>query len=223
MPSPARLVVMCSGSGTNLQAIINAISTSAIPHAQIVKVFVNRKTAYAVTRAAAAGIPSTYFNMVKDGFHAAGEKDDAKLRDARAKYDAALAQLVLAEKPDLVVLAGWMQVFTPQFLNPVGAAGVPVINLHPALPGKYDGANAIGRAYNDFQEGKLENGRTGCMIHYVIAEVDRGDPIMVEEVACIPGESLQDLEQRMHQAEHELIVRATAKVVAEIVAKKESR
>ncbi|KAL5606162.1 hypothetical protein BROUX41_006071 [Berkeleyomyces rouxiae] len=223
MTSNARLVVMCSGSGTNLQAIIDAIKAGALPHAEIVKVFVNRKNAYAVQRAADFGVATDYFNMVKDGFHAAGEKDEAKLRDARARYDAALAQRVLAEKPDLVVLAGWMQVFTPSFLNPVDAAGVPVINLHPALPGKYDGANAIGRAYDDFQAGKLENARTGCMIHYVIAEVDRGDPIMIQEVPCKTGETLHDLEERMHKAEHEIIVKATAKVVAEIVEKKASR
>ncbi|KAL1896484.1 Bifunctional purine biosynthetic protein ADE5,7 [Ceratocystis pirilliformis] len=212
----ARLVVMCSGSGTNLQAIIDAITAGTLPYAQIVKVFVNRKNAYAAKRAADAGIPTDYFNMVKDGFHAAGEKNEEKLKEARSKYDAALAQRVIAEKPDLVVLAGWMQVFTPSFLNPVGAAGVPVINLHPALPGKYDGANAIGRAYDDFQAGKLENGRTGCMIHYVIAKVDRGDPILIQEVPCVAGESLHDLEERMHKAEHGLIVKATAKVVAEI-------
>jgi len=128
---------MCSGNGTNLQALIDACAAGTLPGARIVKVFVNRKTAHAVQRAAAAGILSEYFNLVNNGFHAPGEKDAAKLRDARARYDAALAEKVLAEKPDLIVLAGWMHVFDPTFLDPVARAGVPVINLHPALPGEH--------------------------------------------------------------------------------------
>lgn len=130
-----RLIVLCSGNGTNLQALIDAVASGQIPRSRIVKVFVNRKTAYAATRAQQAGIPSEYFNLVSGGFQQKGEKDEAKLKDARARYDAALAENVLADKPHLVVLAGWMHVFSEPFLTPVDAAGVPVINLHPALPG----------------------------------------------------------------------------------------
>lgn len=86
--------------------------------------------------------------------------------------------------------------------------------------GKYDGAGAIERAYQDFQDGKLENNRTGIMIHYVIAEVDRGAPILTRDVECKQGESLEDLEKRIHSHEHDLIVEATAKVAEEIVAEK---
>lgn len=86
------------------------------------------------------------------------------------------------------------------------------------VPGKYDGAGAIERAYQDFQDGKLENNRTGIMIHYVIAQVDRGAPIMTREIECKEGETLADLEQRVHSHEHDLIVDATAAVVREIVA-----
>lgn len=86
--------------------------------------------------------------------------------------------------------------------------------------GKYDGAGAIERAYQDFQTGKLENNRTGIMVHYVIAEVDRGAPILTREIECRVGEALADLEQRIHGHEHELIVEATAKVVQEILAEK---
>ncbi|KAM0285018.1 hypothetical protein ACHAQH_001707 [Verticillium albo-atrum] len=219
-PLECRITILCSGNGSNLQAIFDASAAGKIPGSRIVKVITNRKTAYATTRAQQAGIPTDYFNLVTGGFHQKGEKDEAKLKGARSRYDAALAERVLLDKPDLIVLAGWMHVFNESFLTPVAAVGVPVINLHPALPGKYDGAGAIDRAYQDFQDGKLENGRTGIMIHYVIAEVDRGEPIMVQEVECRTGESLHDLEQRIHAAEHDLIVRATAKVVGEVLAKK---
>lgn len=88
------------------------------------------------------------------------------------------------------------------------------------LVGKYDGAGAIERQYQDFKDGKLENNRAGLMIHYVIAEVDRGSPILTQEVECQEGDELKDLEERIHAAEHELIVKATAKVVGEILARK---
>lgn len=86
--------------------------------------------------------------------------------------------------------------------------------------GRYDGAGAIERAHQDFQEGKLENNKTGIMIHYVIAEVDRGQPIMTREVECLEGESLEGLEQRIHSHEHDLIVDATAKLAGDILARK---
>ena len=89
-------------------------------------------------------------------------------------------------------------------------------------PGQFDGAGAIERAYQAFQAGKLENNRTGIMIHYVIADVDRGQPIMTREIDCREGEKLEELEQRIHSHEHELIVEATAKVVGELLAKKDS-
>ena len=85
--------------------------------------------------------------------------------------------------------------------------------------GAYDGANAIERAFQDFQEGKLENNRTGLMIHYVIEEVDRGEPILIQEIECKNGEDLHQLQERFHAQEHELIVNATAKVVSMLMAK----
>lgn len=136
-PPPCRIVVMASGSGSNFQALLDGIAAGRIPNAHIVRLFVNRKTAFAVTRAERAGIPSEYFNMVSGGFQAKGETDPTRLKEARTRYDAALAEKVLAESPDLVVLAGWMHVFTEGFLRPVAEKGVKVINLHPALPGGF--------------------------------------------------------------------------------------
>ncbi|KAK7739922.1 Bifunctional purine biosynthetic protein ADE5,7 [Cytospora paraplurivora] len=220
-PTTCRIVVLASGSGSNFQALLDNVASGRIPNSQIVQLFVNRKNAYAATRAQGAGVPVEYFNMVSGGFQAKGERDPERLREGRSRYDSALAEKVLQHAPDLVVLAGWMHVFTESFLKPLAAKGVPVINLHPALPGRYDGAGAIERAYQDFQAGKLEDNKTGIMIHYVIAEVDRGQPIMTREIECREGESLEGLEQRIHSHEHDLIVEATAKVAGEISARKE--
>lgn len=132
-----RIVVLASGSGSNFQALLDAISTKQIQDAEIVRLLVNRKGAYAVTRADKAGVPSEYFNMVASGFQPKGEKDPARLKEARERYDAVLADKVLQHSPDLIVLAGWMHVFTEAFLVPVSEKGVRIINLHPALPGRF--------------------------------------------------------------------------------------
>ncbi|KAI0898480.1 phosphoribosylglycinamide formyltransferase [Annulohypoxylon nitens] len=218
----ARISVLCSGNGTNLQALIDSCASNAPDsiRGKIIKVTVNRKGAYATTRAEKAGIPTDYFNLVKDGYQKLGEKDPEVLKEARLRYDADLAERILRDKPDLVVLAGWMHVLTPNFLRPVSDAGVPIINLHPALPGAYDGAGAIDRAYEDFKAGKLQDNTTGIMIHYVIAEVDRGEPILVQKIQIQEGESLEDLEQKIHGYEHGLIVKATALLAEKISAAK---
>lgn len=91
---------------------------------------------------------------------------------------------------------------------------IPVINLHPALPGTFDGTNAIDRAYEAFQKGDINH--SGVMVHRVIKEVDRGEPILVKEVEMKHGEPLEEFESRVHKVEWEVIVQATAKALQEI-------
>ncbi|KAK4141231.1 formyl transferase [Dichotomopilus funicola] len=224
MADPCRIVVMASGNGSNFQALIDAVASGQIADSKIIRLYVNRGKAFATTRAERAGIPWEYFNLISHGFQAKGEKDPVKIQESRDKYDAALAEKLLQggveTRPDLVVLAGWMYVFGKSFLDPLDAAGVKIINLHPALPGKYDGAGAIERAYEDFKAGKLENNKTGIMVHYVIAQVDRGEPILVKEIECQDDEDLSQLEERIHSHEHQLIVEASAKVARAVVARK---
>lgn len=86
--------------------------------------------------------------------------------------------------------------------------------------GKYDGANAIERAYDDFQAGKLEGNKTGIMVHYVIKEVDAGEPLMTREIEIQQGETLDQVKERIHAIEHQLIVEATARVSQEILTSK---
>jgi phosphoribosylglycinamide formyltransferase len=142
---PCNILVMASGKGTNFQALIDAVGPGKrIPDARIVQLVVNRKDArdkpdFAVARAKAAGIPWTYFNLLANGFQRSNETDAGKLKEGRRRYDEALARLVteLEPRPDLIVLAGWMHVFTSAFLDPVKREGCYVINLHPALPGEF--------------------------------------------------------------------------------------
>lgn len=132
-----RIVVLASGNGSNFQALIDAAAAGRISHAAIVALFYNRKDAVARQRAeqAAPPIPAEYFNLVSGGFQRPGEQDAGARRAARQRYDAALAAAVLRHRPHLVVLAGWMHVFSEHFLAPVREAQVKMINLHPALPG----------------------------------------------------------------------------------------
>ena len=94
------------------------------------------------------------------------------------------------------------------------STSIPVINLHPALPGAFDGASAIERAYEAFKEGKID--KTGVMVHRVIKEVDRGAPVVVREIPFVEGESLEEFETRLHKIEWEVIVQGAAKILEEI-------
>ncbi|KAK3185374.1 Bifunctional purine biosynthetic protein ADE5,7 [Lecanicillium sp. MT-2017a] len=215
--SPCRIMVMASGFGSNFQALIDGMSSGKLQNSRIISLITNRKNAHAAVRADEAGIPWEYFNLISNGFLPKGEKDEQKVAEARQKYDAALADKILSsdkEKPELIVLAGWMYIFSVAFLEPIMKAGIKIINLHPAKPGEFDGANAIERAYAELQAGRIKS--TGIMAHYVIAEVDRGAPILVEEIEW-NGEDLAALEDKMHVREHEIIVKATDKVAREIV------
>ena len=90
---------------------------------------------------------------------------------------------------------------------------IPVINLHPALPGAFDGAHAIERAFEAFKKGEIAH--SGCMVHRVVREVDRGEPVVVRNVEIKPDESIEIFEERLHKTEWEIIVEATRKVLDE--------
>ncbi|KAI9637120.1 phosphoribosylglycinamide formyltransferase [Dioszegia hungarica] len=187
-----RITVLISGSGSNLQALIDASQSPRLP-GQITFVLSSRSNAYGLTRASNAGIPTSICALKTYLTKNPGS--------TRVEYDAEVAKRVMESRPDLVVLAGWMHILSPAFLD---AIHVPIINLHPALPGAFDGANAIGRAYEAFGKGEVKG--TGAMVHRVVKEVDRGEPLVVREVEIKKGETLEELETRIHEVEHEIIV-----------------
>lgn len=147
-----RLTVLISGGGTNLQAIIDAIESKSLEQVEIGLVLSNRKNAGGLERAKRHSINTTILSL--------------KGKD-RQDYDSELASLVLASNPDLIVLAGFMHILSGTFLNRIST--IPIINLHPALPGEFDGANAISRAFKSWSAGEIS--RTGVMVHKVVAEV----------------------------------------------------
>jgi formyltetrahydrofolate-dependent phosphoribosylglycinamide formyltransferase len=194
-----RLAVFISGSGTNLQAILDAVAGGRLP-AEVVLVVSNRKDAYGLVRAARAGVATLYFPLKP-------YKEDGRGREA---YDAGLAEAVAAYRPDWIVLAGWMHVLSPVFLDRFPGR---VINLHPALPGQFAGTHAIERAFEAYQRGSITE--SGCMVHLVVPEVDAGPVIAQAVVPFAAGDTLEGYAARMHTAEHPLIVEAIKRVLGD--------
>jgi formyltetrahydrofolate-dependent phosphoribosylglycinamide formyltransferase len=185
---------MVSGNGSNLQAILDACASRELP-TRVVVVISNKADAYGLERAQKAGVPSVVLEKLKD-------------QDRRA-YDAQLAEIVAAYRPDWVVLAGWMRILTSAFLDHFPNR---VINLHPALPGTFPGTHAIERAYETWQRGEID--RTGVMVHLVPDEgVDVGPVLGTRKIIFRPDESLEKFEGRMHKIEHDLLVETLKSVL----------
>ncbi|MCE5257803.1 MAG: phosphoribosylglycinamide formyltransferase [Chloroflexi bacterium] len=198
-----RLAVLASGNGTNLQAVLDACVDGRLPAAQVVAVVVNHRDAYALERAQRSNIPTLYHPFYP-------YRQDGR---SRSLYDADLAALLEPYKPDLIILAGWMHILSMAFLKYYPGR---VLNIHPALPGTFPGMHAIERAYEAFQRGEIDH--TGVMVHLAPDEgVDVGPLVLQREVPIYPADSLEDLEARMHETEHELYIEAIAKVLAQLV------
>lgn len=198
-----RLVVLASGSGTNLQALLDAISEERLD-AEVVAVFVNRRGAKARDRAASAGIPAEFVPLGPFvEFH--GDP-----RAGREAYDHDLAGRVAVHRPDVIVLAGWMHLFTNRFLERFAGR---VVNLHPALPGAFPGAHAIDDAWAAYQAGRIR--QTGVMVHLVPDEgVDDGPVLRSKVIDIGPDDTRESLEDRIHAVEHALLVDAVAELIS---------
>lgn len=212
--STARLTVLISGSGTNLQAILDACNTPALPNAKVIRVISDRKDAYGLKRAEAANVATRYHGVVKYKKQHPEDNSDPQQQQWRRAFDADLAELVLEDPPDLIVCAGYMKILTPAFLGPIAKANIAIINLHPALHGDLVGARCIERAWEEFEQGKRT--KTGAMIHYVIVDVDMGEPIVQREVEITGCQSLEQLQSRIHDLEHVLIVEGAKTVLQKL-------
>ena len=182
-----RLVVLVSGSGSNLQALIDACADGRL-RAEVVAVVSNNPDVFALQRADAAGVPAVHV-----GVHPGEERSD---------YDARLADVVAGFDPDLIVLAGWMRILTMSFL---GWFPQRVINLHPALPGELPGTRAIERAWDEaVTSGR---GQTGVMVHLVPDEgVDDGPVLGTATVPIDVDLGFDAFATLVHATEHELLV-----------------
>ncbi len=199
MAQNSRLVVLVSGGGSNLQAILDACASGWLP-ARVVAVVSNKAGAFGLERARRAGVPAIHLAPTPFG----------SLPGSRQDYDAALAELVGGFQPDWVVLAGWMRLLTLSFLSRFPGR---VVNLHPAQPGAFPGVHAIERAYEAFGRGEIVE--TGVMVHLVPNEgVDDGPVLAWEAVPIYPTDTLVDLETRIHAVEHRLLPETLRRLIA---------
>lgn len=178
-PTP-RIVVLISGNGSNLQALIDAIDNKTL-NATITGVISNVKSAYGLERAQKHGIDTT----------AIDHRDYAD----RETFDLALQAQIDAYQPDLVVLAGFMRILTPNFVRYFSGR---LLNIHPSLLPKYKGLNTHQRALD------AQDTEHGCSIHFVTLELDGGPVICQGAVAIELGDTAESLAHKVQHHEHRL-------------------
>jgi phosphoribosylglycinamide formyltransferase-1 len=174
------IVVLISGSGSNLQALLDGCATGFIP-GNITGVISNKANAYGLKRAEAAGVATAVLSH--KGF------------DSREDYDQALIAAVEQFKPDLIVLAGFMRILTPEFVQHFSGK---LLNIHPSLLPKYQGLATHQRAID---AGDTEH---GCSVHFVTEQLDGGPVILQAKVPIFPGDDASVVAERVHAQEHQI-------------------
>ena len=180
MPDTCDVVVLLSGTGSNLQALIDSDDVKASP-ASIRAVISNRADAYGLQRAKDAGIDTRVL--------------DHKAFEGREAFDAALIEVIDEFKPQLVVLAGFMRILSAEFVRHYQGR---LLNIHPSLLPKYKGLHTHQRAL------EAGDGEHGCSVHFVTEELD-GGPLVVQAVIPVESDdSPHSLAQRVHAQEHRI-------------------
>jgi len=176
----SKIVVLISGGGTNLQAIIDACADNNYP-AEVVGVISNKEDVYGLTRAQNADIANLALSH--------------KAFDSREDYDQALIKEIDAFDADLIVLAGFMRILTPSFVQHFQGK---LLNIHPSLLPKYQGLNTHQRAIDAGDDVH------GVSVHFVTEELDGGPVILQAKVPVFEGDSSDDLAARVHEQEHRI-------------------
>lgn len=176
--------MLASGQGTNLEAILQAEERGSVA-GKVVLVLSNREEAPALERARRRGIQSLFINPRNFG--------------DRTGYDSALLQALRGENVELVVLAGFMHLLSPLFVN---AFPLQILNIHPSLLPAFPGTDGVEQALNYGVK------VAGCTVHFVDEGLDSGPIILQESLPVMEEDTLATLQQRIHAAEHRLYPRA---------------
>ena len=199
MLSPARIAVLVSGGGTNLEALLKAQESGKIPHGEIVLVVSDNPEAYALTRAANHGVPGVVV---------------AKRGVSQAEFEAALSAKLAESRADMIVLAGFLSILSAGFVQKWPDR---ILNIHPSLIPSFCGKGFYGLKVH---EAALAKGVkvTGATVHLVNEIPDGGRILLQKAVEVQPGDTPEVLQRRvMEQAEWILLPQATEQVAAEIV------
>ena len=178
--SPCRLVILISGSGSNLQAFIDSCNSGAL-NADISAVFSNRPNAFGLQRAATANI--------------ATEVLDHTDYDSRPAFDNALMQRIDQYAPDLLILAGFMRILTPEFVQHYHGR---LLNIHPSLLPKYPGLHTHQRAIDAGDQ------QAGATVHFVTEQLDGGPAIVQASVNIDANEDADSLTKKILVKEHQI-------------------
>jgi phosphoribosylglycinamide formyltransferase-1 len=181
--------VLISGSGTNLQAVIDACDRGDLA-ARVAVVISNKKAAYGLERARSARVPAVHI-------------DPADFSDVRA-YNTAIRDALVEHDVELVVMAGYMRLLGKDVLRAFPGA---VINLHPALLPAFPGASAISDAYEYGVK------YTGVTVHFADEEFDRGPILVQKPVRIEEDDTIASLEAKIHEVEHRLLPEAIGLIV----------
>ena len=181
-----RLVVLISGGGTNLQALIDSCQSRQIG-CEIAAVISNRPGVYGLERASQAGVDTAVVDHT--GFA------------SREAFDQSLLATIENYSPDLVILAGFMRILTPGFVRHFEGR---MLNIHPSLLPKFPGLDTHQRAIDD---GESEHGAT---VHFVTEELDGGPPVLQAKVPVLPGDDADTLAARVLAQEHRIYPMAAA-------------
>ncbi|SVC30545.1 uncharacterized protein METZ01_LOCUS283399 [marine metagenome] len=176
-----KVVILGSGTGTNAEAILSAITAGPLEGTEVVAVYSDVDKAGILERAARFEVKTAHLSAAPHRTKLDGEAQNLWI------------ETIQADVPDLIVLAGFMRVLKLPFLQ---AFPNKIINIHPSLLPSFPGLEAIRQAY--VAGVKI----TGCTIHWVNEEVDRGEIIVQAPVRVMPGDTLDLLEQKIHAAEH---------------------
>ena len=183
-----RTVILISGSGTNLQSFIDKVASGELD-LDLCLVFSNRPDAFGLERARKAGIPTACIEH--------GDFGD------RESFDRAVAAIIDEYAPDLIVLAGFMRILSPWFVQHYAGR---ILNIHPALLPKYPGLNTHQRALDAGDEWH------GSTVHFVTEELDGGPRILAGRLRVVPGETAEELQHRVQEVEHQIYPEAAALV-----------
>lgn len=190
LPAPHRLGVLISGRGSNLFAIASAIEQGRLPHAAIAVVISNRPEAPGLAKAREAGLTAAAIPA---------------LGRSRIEQDAEIVACLREHRVDLVCLAGYMRLLTPQF---IAAFPQRILNIHPSLLPAFAGLHA--------QRQALEYGVTvsGCTVHFVDEQLDQGPIILQRTVPVNAGDDEEQLSARILEQEHVAYAEAIARVLS---------
>ncbi|WP_431815003.1 phosphoribosylglycinamide formyltransferase [Limosilactobacillus portuensis] len=187
-----RVAIFASGNGTNFEVLAKHFQSGDIP-GELSLLFCNHPDAPVMKRAQRLGVPAESFTVKSCG--------------GKEEYEKQLLQLLKKYQIDFVALAGYLRVVGPTILSQYEHR---IVNLHPAWLPEYPGLHSIERAFNDRRK------QTGVTVHYIDAGLDSGPIIAQRHVPILPSDTVETLEERVHETEHQLYPAAVKQVLTEL-------